>query len=394
MLDADGICRWVTAATPPTPHKQKHWEKSQQAAARCIGAQYVASIDSSAKGGLVELPRVGIPMLFARADPQTGRISLVRTGTLVRFETRAHQQPSRDGSWDSGLREAPRERDSFLDEEDVRATREEIYPPTLETDDDFEDFLRSERYDPREWEPDPRQAPTREPALATQRPGPSTSDLYPTQSVHASSPPESSWTENTETSRFEPAPSMLEQMRPTRHGERPATPTLTKHPTLSTGLRPGNNTAPPQGLRPTSRTAPPPGFATSRPPPAQSMPVPRAVHPFAVTRPAMPPAAGLRPPTARLPPPPALPRVPLPRPPPDRAYAVPPPAATEPRRPRVVTPLPAPPGYRPLMPPPAPPRRYYSSGNLGGYESASPSWHDDRSMAEAPARNVPLRRAR
>jgi hypothetical protein len=63
----------------------------------------VASLDVHTKGGLLEMPRVGVPMLFARVDGETGRVTLVRTAPIVRFETR---NEARD-DWDSGLRERP-----------------------------------------------------------------------------------------------------------------------------------------------------------------------------------------------------------------------------------------------------------------------------------------------
>ena len=114
MLDAEGICRWVVAANPPpaipaNKARAKDWEKSQQAAARCIGAQYVASLDVSTSGGLVDMPRVGVPMLFARVD-RNGRVSLVRTGAVLRFEDRSSQEQvqQRLEEHDSGMRERPR----------------------------------------------------------------------------------------------------------------------------------------------------------------------------------------------------------------------------------------------------------------------------------------------
>ncbi len=113
MLDTDGICRWVIATGLKESRKARLWEKSHQAAARCIGAQYVASIDVGVDGGLVAAPRMGVPMLFARLDPQTGRISLVRTGPLVRFETRSKGQETALND-DSGLRH----RDTLRDEDD------------------------------------------------------------------------------------------------------------------------------------------------------------------------------------------------------------------------------------------------------------------------------------
>ena len=61
-------------------------------ASRCVGAQYVASLDGSAAGGLVEMPRVGAAMLFARVD-ENGRVSLVRTAVVTSFESKAAEDP-------------------------------------------------------------------------------------------------------------------------------------------------------------------------------------------------------------------------------------------------------------------------------------------------------------
>ena len=55
-------------------------------ALRCIGAQYVASIDPSVHGGLSHVPRAGTSMLFAAVDP-SGRILCVRAGPLTHFES-------------------------------------------------------------------------------------------------------------------------------------------------------------------------------------------------------------------------------------------------------------------------------------------------------------------
>lgn len=86
LLDDEGICRRVVMAP-----KAKRRESSRTAA-RCVGAQYVASLDGGAAGGLVEMPRVGAAMLFARVD-ERGRVSLVRTGILTSFESRAGEDP-------------------------------------------------------------------------------------------------------------------------------------------------------------------------------------------------------------------------------------------------------------------------------------------------------------
>lgn len=89
LLDAEGICRRVVLA-PTVDGKRRD---NPRTASRCVGAQYVASLDLRALGGLVERPRIGAAMLFARTDSR-GRVSLVRTGLVTRFETkRAEEDP-------------------------------------------------------------------------------------------------------------------------------------------------------------------------------------------------------------------------------------------------------------------------------------------------------------
>jgi hypothetical protein len=80
LLDASGICRAIVMH--PTMNR-----RTSRGAARCIGAQYVASLDPKAEGGIIEAPKTGTAMLFAKVD-ENGRISLVRTGRITRFETR------------------------------------------------------------------------------------------------------------------------------------------------------------------------------------------------------------------------------------------------------------------------------------------------------------------
>jgi len=80
MLDADGVCRWAVG------HSGK--SSAERVPERIVGAQYLASLDVTAEGALVDLPRVGCPMLFAATDPVTGRVRLVRTPPLLRFEDR------------------------------------------------------------------------------------------------------------------------------------------------------------------------------------------------------------------------------------------------------------------------------------------------------------------
>lgn len=78
-LDDAGICRTVE----PRPGAS---EASLAMAKKCLGAQYVASLDASVEGMLIPLPKPGTRLLFARAG-EDGRIALVRSGPLFRFES-------------------------------------------------------------------------------------------------------------------------------------------------------------------------------------------------------------------------------------------------------------------------------------------------------------------
>jgi len=92
LLDEDGVCRRVVLRHERLSADATLGGRTRaQAARRCIGAQYVASIDVRVNGGLVPMPRVGVPMLFAYTGDD-GRIAVVRTGPLVRFETVAHER--------------------------------------------------------------------------------------------------------------------------------------------------------------------------------------------------------------------------------------------------------------------------------------------------------------
>ncbi len=86
LLDGSGICRRIVM-TPGSKRRE-----ASKNAARCVGAQYVATLDAHVPGCLVELPKVGAPMLFARID-ENGRIALVRTGAVTAFETKRADDP-------------------------------------------------------------------------------------------------------------------------------------------------------------------------------------------------------------------------------------------------------------------------------------------------------------
>jgi len=81
MLDEEGICRWVVTRGA---HVSRQTVENAQ---RCIGAQYVASLDMTTPGGLLPAPRIGAQMLFAVVSDD-GRIALARSGTVTRFEDR------------------------------------------------------------------------------------------------------------------------------------------------------------------------------------------------------------------------------------------------------------------------------------------------------------------
>jgi hypothetical protein len=85
LLDRDGICRRIVMLSGG-----KRREASKNAA-RCVGAQYVATLDPAVPGCLVDLPKVGAAMLFARVE--AGRVALVRTGVVTSFETKQADDP-------------------------------------------------------------------------------------------------------------------------------------------------------------------------------------------------------------------------------------------------------------------------------------------------------------
>jgi hypothetical protein len=107
MLDGEGVCIRVEPLSGRglSPARIAGRRSPDQPAAagsdgalRCIGAQYVASIDPGEPGGLAHLPRAGISMLFAAVDP-SGRIFCVMAGPLTHFESSAAD--------DSGVHSTP-----------------------------------------------------------------------------------------------------------------------------------------------------------------------------------------------------------------------------------------------------------------------------------------------
>jgi hypothetical protein len=101
LLDGEGVCRQIVMA--PNASKRRD---SSRTASRCVGAQYVASLDGAVAGCMVEMPRAGAAMLFARVDDR-GRVALVRTGTVTRFESYSSEDPFDDVSVKTSAPEVP-----------------------------------------------------------------------------------------------------------------------------------------------------------------------------------------------------------------------------------------------------------------------------------------------
>jgi hypothetical protein len=99
LLDADGVCQRVLIKDERRADATLGGRTRAQAARRCIGAQYVATIDVQVEGGLVPMPRVGSAMLFAYVG-EDGRFAVVRTGPLVKFETVAAEPADIPVDWD------------------------------------------------------------------------------------------------------------------------------------------------------------------------------------------------------------------------------------------------------------------------------------------------------
>ncbi|HEY2514977.1 MAG TPA: hypothetical protein VGI39_29130 [Polyangiaceae bacterium] len=83
LLDGEGVCRSVLAAAG---HGRGRPARIPSSAEKCIGAQYVATLDLREPGGLVPMPQAGAQMLFAKTE-KDGRITLVRSAPVLRFET-------------------------------------------------------------------------------------------------------------------------------------------------------------------------------------------------------------------------------------------------------------------------------------------------------------------
>lgn len=86
LLDDMGVCRRVLLKHVAREQHTLGGRTRSEAARALVGAQYVASIDTRVAGGLVPMPKPGAAMLFAYQGDD-GRLAVVRTGPLVKFET-------------------------------------------------------------------------------------------------------------------------------------------------------------------------------------------------------------------------------------------------------------------------------------------------------------------
>jgi hypothetical protein len=119
LLDANGICRSVLAATSSQHDRPARIPVSAE---RCIGAQFVATLDLRDPRGLTHMPEVGAPMLFARIEID-GRITLVRSAPLISFETVTQV--------DSGVRERPEHNVPAYGDDDEKTTPFELDEVTI-----------------------------------------------------------------------------------------------------------------------------------------------------------------------------------------------------------------------------------------------------------------------
>ena len=116
LLDAEGIC----VSCIPGPGAD---EETRTTAERCVGAQYVAAIDTGIEGLLAQDPAPGRALLFASVG-KDNRVALVRSGPLVHI-TRLEEPEAAPET----VRRVPRESALFPVEggDDRRASAAELH---------------------------------------------------------------------------------------------------------------------------------------------------------------------------------------------------------------------------------------------------------------------------
>jgi len=137
MLDEEGVCLHVLRRAIRLGGLGAVVEDTSDAATRCVGAQYVATLDPTASGFLAHEPAIGLPLVFAKLGP-SGRISLVRTGPLEKFEARG-----------SGLHDLPTQPRDLLADTQRNASPAIRYMPGSDQTDEDVPTLRFARAIPR-----------------------------------------------------------------------------------------------------------------------------------------------------------------------------------------------------------------------------------------------------
>ncbi len=92
LLDAVGVCRFIVSRTGVVPADIRG----------AVGSQFVASMHPELEGLLAGELVVGAVALFTKLDPETGRMVLLRTGTIVHVEERGRAATApvhASGSW-------------------------------------------------------------------------------------------------------------------------------------------------------------------------------------------------------------------------------------------------------------------------------------------------------
>lgn len=126
LLDAQGIC--VSCIAGPNADAA-----ARATAARCVGAQYVASLDTGIEGLLVRDPVPGRSLLFASVD-ENRRVALLRTGPLLDMRSTKSVWSERDDELPATMRQVPRESALFpVQRAGARAHVEEDIPLPPET---------------------------------------------------------------------------------------------------------------------------------------------------------------------------------------------------------------------------------------------------------------------
>jgi hypothetical protein len=124
-LNEAGICVRVTAQPGASANVLA-------IAGRCLGAQYVASLDATVEGLLAQLPSPGTRLLFARAE-EDGRIVLVRSGPIEHFVKREEIERDTEEREATPLSRGPEEFPEELPASDA--------PPDLPTRRDMEQAI-------------------------------------------------------------------------------------------------------------------------------------------------------------------------------------------------------------------------------------------------------------